>query len=160
MTKSRGVAILVGAGDAIGAAVARRLATGGHTVCICRRDAAKAYASAPLKLNDWVLGGQWLDSKQSARSLSAGGSISFRFHARDLHLVLGSTSGKPVRFKVTLDGAAPGQDAGVDAAADGTGMVKEQRLYQLIRQKGAVRDRTFTITFLDPGVEAFAFTFG
>ena len=85
-----------------------------------QRDAAKAYASAPLKLNDWVLGGQWLDSKQSARSLSAGGSISFRFHARDLHLVLGSTSGKPVRFKVTLDGAAPGQDAGVDAAADGT----------------------------------------
>ena len=100
------------------------------------------------------------DSKQSARSLAPGAKISFRFHARDLHLVLGSATGKPVRYRVTLDGQAPGADAGVDAAADGMGMVKEQRLYQLVRQKGAVRDRTFTIEFLDPGVEAFSFTFG
>ena len=74
--------------------------------------------------------------------------------------MLGSASGKPVRFRVTLDGQAPGGDAGVDIAADGSGVVKDQRLYQLIRQKGEVRDRTFTITFLDPGIEAFSFTFG
>ena len=74
--------------------------------------------------------------------------------------MLGSATGKPVRYRVTLDGRAPGADAGVDAAANGMGMVKDQRLYQLVRQKGAVRDRTFTIEFLDPGVEAFSFTFG
>jgi hypothetical protein len=65
-----------------------------------------------------------------------------------------------VRYKVTIDRKAPGADAGVDAAPNGSGLVKEQRLYQLVRQKGAVRDRDFTITFLDPGVEAFSFTFG
>jgi hypothetical protein len=79
---------------------------------------------------------------------------------RDLHLVLGSASGKPVRFRVTLDGAAPGNDAGVDAKPDGGGIVTGQRLYQLVRQKGPVRDRTFTVEFLDPGAEAFSFTFG
>ena len=104
--------------------------------------------------------GQWIDGRQSARSLAPGAKISFRFHARDLHLVLGPASGKPVRFRVTLDGQAPGGDAGVDVDADGTGMVTGQRLYQLVRQKGAIRDRTFTIEFLDPGVEAFSFTFG
>ena len=124
------------------------------------RDQPKAYAGAPLSLNDWSLEGQWNDGRQSGRSLAPGAKINFRFHARDLHLVLGSTSGKPVRFRVTLDGKAPGADAGVDVAADGSGAVTEQRLYQLIRQKGPVRDRTFTIEFLDPGVEAFAFTFG
>ena len=124
------------------------------------RDTAKSYSAAPLSLNDWSLEGSWLDSKQSARSLSAGAKLSFRFHARDLHLVLGSASGKPVRFRVTIDGAPPGRDAGVDVAATGLGVVKDQRLYQLVRQKGPVRDRTFTIEFLDPGVEAFSFTFG
>src|SRR6185369_13091433 len=123
-------------------------------------DEQRSYALAPLQLNDWALEGQWLDGKQSARSLAPGAKISFRFHARDLHLVLGSSTGKPVRFRVTLDGQAPGSDAGVDATASGMGMVKEQQLYQLIRQKGPVRDRTFTIEFLDPGVEAFSFTFG
>jgi thiol-disulfide isomerase/thioredoxin len=123
-------------------------------------DRAKTYSAAPLKLNDWALEGTWIDGRQSARSVSAGAKISFRFHARDLHLVLGSATGKPVRFRVTLDGAAPGGDAGVDVKADGTGTVTGQRLYQLIRQKGSIRDRTFTITFLDPGVEAFSFTFG
>ncbi|MGE5562215.1 MAG: cytochrome c biogenesis protein DipZ [Bacillota bacterium] len=123
-------------------------------------DRAKAYSAAPLQLNQWSLEGSWIDSRQSARSLSPGARISFRFHARDLHLVLGSANGKPVRLRVTLDGQAPGADAGVDARPDGTGAVTGQRLYQLIRQKGAVRDRTFTITFLDPGVEAFSFTFG
>ena len=103
----------------------------------CCTTQPKAYAAAPLSLNDWSLEGTWLDSKQSARSLAAGAKISFRFHARDLHLVLGSASGKPVRFRVTIDGAAPGRDAGVDVAANGIGAVKDQRLYQLVRQKGA-----------------------
>jgi hypothetical protein len=123
-------------------------------------DQPKTYEAAPLKLNQWSFEGRWVDQRQSARSLAAGAKISFRFHARDLHLVLGSASGKPVRFRVTLDGASPGGDAGVDSNARGTGVVTNQRLYQLIRQKGPIRDRTFTIEFLDPGVEAFSFTFG
>jgi thiol-disulfide isomerase/thioredoxin len=126
-----------------------------------KRDEPAHYALVePARLNDWALGGRWLDSRQNARSLAGGAAIAFRFRARDLHLVLGSATGKPVRFRVTLDGAAPGADAGGDVAADGTGAVREQRLYQLIRQKGPVRDRSFKIEFLDPGVEAFAFTFG
>jgi thiol-disulfide isomerase/thioredoxin len=124
------------------------------------QDKLKTYARAPLQLNDWALEGTWVDKPQSALSFASGAKIQFRFHARDLHLVLGSASGKPVRFRVTLDGKAPGGDAGVDVDANGIGMVKEQRLYQLIRQKGAIRDRIFTIEFLDPGVEAFSFTFG
>ena len=123
-------------------------------------DRPKTYASAPLALNDWALEGSWIDVRQSARSLAAGAKISFHFHARDLHLVLGSASGGPVRYRVTLDGQPPGADAGVDTNAAGTGIVTSQRLYQLVRQKGPVRDRTFTIEFLDPGVEAFSFTFG
>jgi thiol-disulfide isomerase/thioredoxin len=124
------------------------------------RDAAKSYAATALSLNDWSLEGPWLVGRQSAKSLAPGARISFRFHARDLHLVLGSASGKPVRFRVTLDGRTPDGDAGVDAKPDGTGAVTGQRLHQLVRQKGPVRDRTFTITFLDPGAEAFSFTFG
>jgi hypothetical protein len=123
-------------------------------------DRAKTYAAAPLSLNDWAFEGQWLDQRQSARSIAPGAKISFRFHARDLHLVLGSASGTPIRFRITVDGKAPGQDAGVDTNAGGTGTVTGQRLYQLVRQKGAIEDRTFTIEFLDPGVEAFSFTFG
>jgi len=123
-------------------------------------DQPKTYAGAPLSLNQWSLEGQWIDQRQSARSLAPGAKISFRFHARDLHLVMGSATGKPVRFRVTLDGQAPGANAGTDTNAQGTGVVTGQRLYQLIRQKGAVEDRTFTIEFLDPGVEAFSFTFG
>lgn len=123
-------------------------------------DQAKTYSAAPLLLNQWSFEGSWIDVRQSARSLAPGAKISFRFHARDLHLVLGSATGKPVRFRVTIDGKAPGGDAGVDTNAAGTGVVTDQRLYQLIRQKGAVTDRTFTIEFLDPGVEAFSFTFG
>jgi cytochrome c biogenesis protein CcdA/thiol-disulfide isomerase/thioredoxin len=123
-------------------------------------DQAKSYAAAPLSLNQWSLEGSWIDLRQNARSLAPGAKISFRFHSRDLHLVLGSATGKPVRFKVTLDGQAPGGDAGVDTNTAGTGAVTDQRLYQLIRQKGAIRDRTFTIEFLDAGVEASSFTFG
>ena len=124
------------------------------------RDQPKVYSPAPLRLNDWSLEGQWLDQRQSARSLTAGARINYRFHARDLHLVIASATGKPVRFRVLLDGKTPSQDAGVDTNAEGSGVVREQRLYQLVRQKGPVRERTFTIEFLDPGAEAFAFTFG
>ena len=118
------------------------------------------YAAAPLKLNDWALEGSWRAGPQSARALSASAKIRFRFHARDLHLVLGSPDGRPRRFRVTIDGQAPGADAGLDIAADGSGVVTGERLYQLIRHKGPVREREFAIEFLDPGVEAFAFTFG
>jgi cytochrome c biogenesis protein CcdA/thiol-disulfide isomerase/thioredoxin len=118
------------------------------------------YAGAALQLNNWSLEGDWWVAKESARSAVPGAKISYRFHARDLHLVVGSPGGRPVRFKVTIDGKAPGAAAGSDIAADGSGTVTGERLYQLIRQKGDVRDRTFTITFLDPAVEAFAFTFG
>ncbi len=92
---------------------------------------------------------------------SAGGKIVFRFHARDLHLVLGpGADGKPVRFRVTIDGQAPGENHGVDTDTQGIGVVKDHRLYQLVRQKGAITDHIFVIEFLDAGVQAFAFTFG
>lgn len=125
-------------------------------------DRAKSYepSSSSLQLNDWSLDGQWQVGRQSARSLRPGSKISFRFHARDLHLVLGTSTGRPVRFRILLDGHPPSGDGGVDVAANGTGAVTSQRLYQLVRQRGAVRDRTFTIEFLDPGVDAFSFTFG
>lgn len=116
---------------------------------------------AQLELNQWALAGKWIDQGQIAILSSATGSIAYRFHARDLHLVLGpSADGKPVRFRVTIDGKAPGQNRGVDTNSNGEGIVTENRLYQLIRQKGAITDHTFTIEFLDPGVQAFAFTFG
>jgi len=134
---------------------ARFLSPGGQT-----KDAAKDYSGANLSLNQWTLEGRWIVGAQSARLQLPGGAIAYRFHARDLHLVLGSTSGKPVRFRVTIEGKAPGADAGVEVKADGTGVVTTERLYQLVRQKGDVADRTFRIEFLDPGVEAFAFTFG
>ncbi|GAA4711942.1 cytochrome c biogenesis protein DipZ [Sphingomonas lutea] len=124
------------------------------------RDQPKTYAPAPLKLNAWSFEGRWINQQKSSRSLTAGAKIHYRFHARDLHLVLASATGKPIRFRVTIDGQAPGEDRGIDIAADGSGRVATERLYQLIRQKGPVRERMFTIEFLDPGVEAFAFTFG
>ena len=125
-------------------------------------DESHVYAAAAApSLNQWALVGDWTDSGERAALNQAGGRIIFRFHARDLHLVLGpAADGKPIRFRVTIDGAAPGADHGADAGADGQGVVSEQRLYQLIRQNGAVSDRTFEIEFLDPGVQAYAFTFG
>jgi len=116
---------------------------------------------ANLTLNDWSLGGQWAVGAEQATASAPASRIVYRFHARDLHLVLGpGTDGKPVRFKVSIDGQAPGDAHGVDVAADGSGRVTEQRLYQLVRQTDEVKDRTFTIEFLDPGVSAYAFTFG
>jgi thiol-disulfide isomerase/thioredoxin len=125
-------------------------------------DAPQLYrAPSRLELNEWALQGQWRDESQIAALISASGGLVYRFHARDLYLVLGPTSaGKPVRFRVTLDGKPPGTDHGEDCGADGLGMVTDSRLYQLIRQKSSVRDRLFRIEFLAPGVQAFAFTFG
>jgi cytochrome c biogenesis protein CcdA/thiol-disulfide isomerase/thioredoxin len=114
-----------------------------------------------LEVNQWALAGKWIDESQIAALASSNGRIAYRFHARDLHLVLGpSADGKPIRFRVTIDGKAPGENHGVDTNDNGDGMVTENRLYQLVRQKGAINDHTFTIEFLDPGVQAFAFTFG
>ena len=114
-----------------------------------------------LALNDWSLGGHWNVGPERATSSEPASRIVYRFHARDLHLVLGpGADGKPVRFKVLIDGKAPGEAHGTDVAPDGSGNVTEQRLYQLVRQSGVVTDRTFSIEFLDPGVSAYAFTFG
>jgi hypothetical protein len=116
---------------------------------------------AQLALNDWSLGGQWHVGPERATASAPASRIVYRFHARDLHLVLGpGADGKPVRFKVLIDGQAPGNDHGMDVAPDGSGTVTEQRLYQLVRQNGGVSDRTFSIEFLDPGASAYAFTFG
>jgi thiol-disulfide isomerase/thioredoxin len=113
------------------------------------------------RLNQWGLSGSWNDGAESAVLQAVPGKIVFRFHSRDLHFVLAPTKdGKPVRFKVTLDGAAPGDNHGSDSAPDGTGEVREPRLYQIIRQKGRIGDHTFEIEFLDPGVQALDFTFG
>jgi hypothetical protein len=128
------------------------------------RDALKDYRLPPaLALNQWALAGRWKVGDEKSTLQSAPGRIVFKFRARDLHLVLGpaaQASGKPARFKVLLDGEAPGADHGVDIDAQGLGTVHEQRLYQLIRQKGAVEEHEFTIEFLDPGIDAYAFTFG
>ncbi|WP_223531415.1 cytochrome c biogenesis protein DipZ [Pseudomonas sp. GL-R-19] len=116
---------------------------------------------AQLALNDWSLGGQWHVGPERATASAPASRIVYRFHARDLHLVLGpGADGKPVRFKVLIDGKAPGDDHGMDVAPDGSGTVIDQRLYQLVRQSGGVTDRTFSIEFLDPGASAYAFTFG
>lgn len=127
-----------------------------------KRDTAHRY-SAPkqLELNQWALSGNWTDAAQVATLNALPGKIVYRFHARDLHLVLGrKEDGKSVRFRVKIDGKAPGENHGVDIDEQGNGTVTEHRLYQLIRQKGTIDDRTFEIEFLDPGVQAFAFTFG
>ena len=116
---------------------------------------------AQLPVNDWALAGQWNIGAESAVPSAPNAGIAFRFHARDLHLVLGPTAdGKPVRFRVTVDGKPPGDGHGTDVASGGTGTVTSARLYQLVRQRGPVDDRTFEIEFLDPGVHVFSFTFG
>ncbi|QAY94946.1 cytochrome C biogenesis protein [Methylovirgula ligni] len=126
------------------------------------RNMPHVYALAPkLALNQWGLTGDWTVGGEHAALNARDGWITYRFHARDLHLVLGpGEAGKPVRFHILIDGHTPGADHGADVDATGNGTVTEQRLYQLVRQKGSVTDRTFEIQFLDPGVEAFAFTFG
>jgi len=114
-----------------------------------------------LAVNEWALAGEWTVGGNVAGLNGAGGRISNRFHARDLHLVMGPTRQEsPVRFRVTIDGQPPGAAHGVDVDDAGNGTVAEQRLYQLIRQPAPISDRTFEIEFLDAGVETFAFTFG
>lgn len=126
------------------------------------KDSARAYTTpASLSLNHWGLVGSWNVNAESAVLQSRPGKIVFRFHSRDLHLVMApAKDGKPVRFVVKLEGAVPGENHGVDTGPDGTGEVHEPRLYQLIRQEGPIVDRTFEIEFLDPGVQALDFTFG
>jgi len=118
-------------------------------------------APAQLGLNHWALSGDWTVAEQPATLNTAGGQIAYRFQARDLHLVMGPVgSGTSVPFRVLLDGQPPGAAHGLDADGQGLGTVTEPRLYQLIRQRDRVTERTFEITFLDPGVAAYAFTFG
>lgn len=125
------------------------------------QDTSHVYAAGTPQLNDWSLTGKWTISGERAQLNDKDGSIVYRFHARDLHLVLGPASdGHPVNFVVTVDGKAPGAAHGVDVDADGHGVVTAQRLYQLVRDPGAVMDHTFEIRFLDPGTQAYAFTFG
>jgi cytochrome c biogenesis protein CcdA/thiol-disulfide isomerase/thioredoxin len=125
------------------------------------KDVSHVYSPGSQRLNEWGLAGDWTIGAEQAQLNQAGGRIVYRFHARDLHLVLGpGPGGKPVRFTVTIDGAAPGNNGGTDVDAAGQGVVSEQRLYQLIRQSGPIEDHTFEIRFLDLGVQAYAFTFG
>lgn len=119
--------------------------------------------AAPIKpaLNEWGLEGSWDAAGERVTLANAPGRIVFRFHARDVHLVLGpGKDGKPVRYRVTLDGAAPGENHGMDSAADGSGSVTGEKLYQLLRLKKPAGDHTFSIEFLTPGVQAYSFTFG
>lgn len=117
-------------------------------------------APTALQINHWALGGNWKVGEESAVQLSDQGRLSYRFHARDLHLVMGSSTAKPIHFRVTLNGKAPGKNHGVDIDENGMGIVTGQRLYQLIRQTQPIVDQTFDIEFFEPNVEIFAFTFG
>jgi thiol-disulfide isomerase/thioredoxin len=126
------------------------------------RDKPHAYATPThLSLNHWALSGDWTIRKDASQSNNATGQLTYRFHARDLHLVMGpSVPGNRVRFRVLIDGHIPGAAHGADVDEQGYGTVSEQRLYQLIRQPKPIGDKDFTISFLDPGAEAFCFTFG
>ena len=128
---------------------------------VAHDDAWDYHAPATLLPGQWSLDGRWTVHAENGALERANGGIAYRFRGRDLHLVLGpGADGKPVRFRVTLDGKPPGADHGMDVDADGYGTVTEQRLYQLVRQKHGHGERLFEITFLDPGVRAYAFTFG
>jgi thiol-disulfide isomerase/thioredoxin len=127
-----------------------------------RLDQRRTYrAPSRLALNQWSLAGDWTMGKAAAVLSKASGQILFRFHARDVHLVMGpSRLERPVPFRVTIDGQPPGAARGLDVDEGGNGTVRDQRLYQLVRQSKPIVDRTFAIEFVDAGVEAFAFTFG
>jgi cytochrome c biogenesis protein CcdA/thiol-disulfide isomerase/thioredoxin len=125
------------------------------------KDESHVYAAGEPQLNDWSLIGNWTVGAERAQLNAPDGSIVYRFHARDLHLVLGpATEGASIRFRITIDGKPPGAAHGMDTDADGNGVVTTQRLYQLVRTPDTVADHTFEIRFLDPGVQAYAFTFG
>jgi len=127
-----------------------------------RKDISASYAAAPqLPRNGWDLAGQWTVGREFATVDGPAGTLRFRFHARDVHLVLGGAAdGRPIRYRVTIDGKAPGANHGVDIDADGWGEVGQDRLYQLVRQTGAISDHTVAIQFAGPGVRAYSFTFG
>jgi thiol-disulfide isomerase/thioredoxin len=127
-----------------------------------RSDARHVYrVPARMRLNQWALSGDWTFGREATRLNTANGRIVYRFHARDLHLVMGPAArGTSVRFRVLIDGQPPGAAHGIDVDAQGNGTVTEQRMYQLIRQPKPIGDRQFEIEFLDPGVEVFSFTFG
>ena len=126
------------------------------------RDEPRTYAAPDqLRLNRWALSGDWTVERGACSLNRADGRIAFRFHARDVNLVMGAPArGTSVPFRVLFDGEPPGDAHGLDVDEDGHGTLSEQRLHQLIRERGSIRDRTFEITFLAPGVEAYAFTFG
>ena len=113
-----------------------------------------------LRLNDWGLAGEWTIGREKVVLDQAGGSIAYRFHARDAHLVLCGSARGPVPFRVLLDGEPPGPSRGVDVDEEGNGLLRDGRLYQLVRARDAVRERTLEITFLQAGAEAYVFTFG
>ena len=118
-------------------------------------------AAARLRLNQWTASGDWTSKKEAIALEKPHGRIAVRFHARDLHLVMGpAVAGSTIRFRVLIDGKPPASAHGLDVDEQGNGTLTEQRLYQLIRQPKPIGDRTFEIEFLDPGVEAYAFTFG
>jgi Thioredoxin like C-terminal domain/AhpC/TSA family len=142
----------------LGSGRAERFASPGGAVANERQ----AYAvPEALRINEWALAGEWTIRREDVISDQAGGSLAYRFHARDLHLVLApEQQGDRVRFQVLIDGEPPRTARGSDADEDGNGVVSEPRLYQLVRQSGPITDRTFEITFLDPGIRAVVFTFG
>jgi thiol-disulfide isomerase/thioredoxin len=117
-------------------------------------------AAARLRLNQWTTSGSWTPTRQAILLGKPNGRIAYRFHARDLHLVMGPSRPGAVKFRVLIDGKPPGAAHGIDIDAQGHGMVTEQRMYQLIRQPHPIADRLFEIEFLDPAVEVFVFTFG
>ena len=125
-------------------------------------DEGQVYAApAQLRRNQWALAGDWTVEREATRLNTANGRIAYRFHARDLHLVMGPAArGTSVRFRVLIDGQPPSAAYGVDVDDQGNGTVSEQRLYQLIRQPQPITDRQFEIEFLEPGVQVYAFTFG
>ena len=122
--------------------------------------AASYHRTPSLALNQWALDGRWTVDAEQIRLDDAPGRLTLRFHARDVHVVLGPGTRGAVRFHVTLDGAPLGDDAGVDVDAKGNGVVREQRLYQIVRQHPPIKDRIVEIEFLDPGISAYSFTFG
>jgi thiol-disulfide isomerase/thioredoxin len=113
-----------------------------------------------LRLNDWALTGAWKSGPENVMLEEAGGSIAFRFQARDVHLVMSAGARDAIPFRVTLDGEAPGASHGVDTDDEGNGVLRDGRMYQLVREHDAVRERTVEITFSEPGAEAYSFTFG
>ena len=126
-----------------------------------RFDSPADYTAAALRLNEWALSGNWTVARHAGLANRAGARIAFRFHARDVNLVMGPADrGRAIPFRVLLDGSPVGEAAGADARPDGRGLLNEQRTYQLIRQPGPVAERTFEIEFDDAGAEAYCFTFG